>query len=95
MNRLGARKVKPRKFKPEYRQAFQHREQARGEGKKITLKELAQRFTPAAYEHHPESAVRAMGNALQRIERDSRRIEAATASNAKMEDKIVRERRNR
>jgi hypothetical protein len=98
MNRAEARQVKPRKFKAEHLEAYQAREQARREGKTITNQRLAKRYMQAAYERKPESAIRAMGNTLKRIERDIERVRtaasapSATEANAKMKHKNVGQR---
>jgi hypothetical protein len=76
MSRPGAQRVRSRRFKEEFVQAFQDREQARSRGRKITVEQLAQKFTPAAYDRNPASAMRGMGAALKRIERDKKRLES-------------------
>ena len=80
MIREGTRKVRPRKFKTQFAQAFEMREHARMAGKRVTQEALAERFTPDAYTRNPESATRAMANALKRIERDRVRVETALRS---------------
>jgi hypothetical protein len=77
LRRQGTRKIKPRKFKPEFVNAFKERQKALREGRGIAVPGLAARFTPAAFERNEASALRNMGQALQRIERDHMRLKAA------------------
>ena len=76
LKRLDRPKIKPRKFKQEFIQAYQAREHARRGGKAVTHKTLAQTFTRNGYERNPESAIRGMGRAMRSIGLDRKRFEA-------------------
>jgi len=97
MRRESERKVKPRKFKAEFVNAFEARQKALEEGKGITLQKLAARFTPVAYARNEASAIRNMGQALRRIERDQQRLgrgpgEVRFVANENIRDKNVHQR---
>jgi len=59
--------AKPRELKPEFIAAYKARENARGEGREITIKALAQQFTRSDYERNPESALSGMSRGLNRV----------------------------
>ena len=75
--RTGSRKIRPKNFKVQFVSAYQARERARGESKEITLKRLAEQFTPDRYNKNPESAIRGLGQAFKRIEREVSRLRAS------------------
>ncbi|MBZ5678161.1 MAG: hypothetical protein LAP61_28285 [Acidobacteriia bacterium] len=61
-------------IKKEYLDAFRERQEAAARKEAITGKELAQRFIPDRYKTNPESAIRGMLQALQRIATEHRRL---------------------
>ena len=61
-------------IKKEYLDAFREREEAAARNEAITGKELAQRFIPDRHKTNPESAIRSMLQALQRIATEHRRL---------------------
>lgn len=75
LERLGQEpSVKAHTFKPEHLEAFRALQQARSEGRTLTRKALAEKFTPEMFQRNPESAIRGMGRAIKRVKREQQRL---------------------
>ena len=64
---LDQRDFQPRRFKPQFEEAFRIRHKAEQSDKLVTILDLTQRLTPYEFRKNPEAALRSMERGIRRV----------------------------